>query len=531
MEKRFTDIMDELTPEELDALLDGVEERSDEVSSARINAKVGEKLFGKKEERSKRKRLPRKAFWAIAACIAVIIALGVGTYAYAAEVKEYNAAKEFFMENGLDASGLTRGEIKSVYRDITTESFTYGKTAEVIAHSFVTNSVPGYELSADLRSKEEVEAAWLEYRIAWFNGLKVYPWNEDDTIGTYCLNHEFDDNSHEAMSSDVEKRDGDETVWSVHIDGVYLDVIRTVSDGVIVWGRSMNSQKLPFIAKISDNGKLLWGISPYIDSDWWHICTVSELNNCDIAVIGISSNTALTQPDEDPKWNICYIRYSADGELKQNNKAYVGNGYPRIAAPFGNGCIVALDDGAVFSVDENADFSETAVYSEEGRVYNVKSMIEFGGSLYLSCYSFPDNGGQLGIYGQTSGVQCEASLDEIMCWFDEHKGEDVVRKGYSDELFMQTLRDNFKAILLRIDPDDTEPEIFYSIDGAFGSRLEISEDNELVWYAESIGSAGFFPMLNSHSFEIVCSVTRCVFDQNGQLHLFDDTGELSMIYM
>ena len=36
---------------------------------------------------------------------------------------------EFFNEYGLSTEGLTRGEIKEVYRDITARTFSYSKTA------------------------------------------------------------------------------------------------------------------------------------------------------------------------------------------------------------------------------------------------------------------------------------------------------------------------------------------------------------------------------------------------------------------
>ena len=57
-----------------------------------------------------------KKYGAIAACIALLLSAGLGTYAYAAEVKEYKAAIRFFNEYNLSVEGLTRGEIKNVYR-------------------------------------------------------------------------------------------------------------------------------------------------------------------------------------------------------------------------------------------------------------------------------------------------------------------------------------------------------------------------------------------------------------------------------
>ena len=68
-----------------------------------------------------------------------IIAIGV-------DAKEYKDAIEFFEVNQLSNEGLTRREIKLVYRDIRTNTFKYSKTGEVINNS-LTFKIPGYEIS------------------------------------------------------------------------------------------------------------------------------------------------------------------------------------------------------------------------------------------------------------------------------------------------------------------------------------------------------------------------------------------------
>ena len=61
----------------------------------------------------------------------------------------------FFDENGLSTEGLSREDVKAVYRDITTQCFTYDKTAEVIRRS-----VPGVEISQREPTPEELEELW-----------------------------------------------------------------------------------------------------------------------------------------------------------------------------------------------------------------------------------------------------------------------------------------------------------------------------------------------------------------------------------
>src|SRR5690554_6154096 len=83
----------------------------------------------------------------VAVCtIFVLLIAGFSTYAIAADIREYNEAVTFFLENDLPMEGLSRGEIKKVFRDIRTGTFTYDKTAEVIEKSIIEGSIGGYEI-------------------------------------------------------------------------------------------------------------------------------------------------------------------------------------------------------------------------------------------------------------------------------------------------------------------------------------------------------------------------------------------------
>ena len=91
----------------------------------------------------------------LAACLVLAAMIGVSATAFVAEAKEYNAAVAFFEENGLSLEGLSRAEVKAVYRDITEQRFTYEKTAEVIRRT-----VPGLEIAQAEPTPDEVAALW-----------------------------------------------------------------------------------------------------------------------------------------------------------------------------------------------------------------------------------------------------------------------------------------------------------------------------------------------------------------------------------
>ena len=136
----LNELFDGMDPAQTERLLKGVEP----VKSTRDEVLKLKELAGASCRPERRGlHLGRRAAIAIAACMAVLIALGVGAYAYAEDAKEYKEALMFFEENDLPTEGLTRSEIKKVYRDITTESYTYSKTAEVLAHRNESHSVEG----------------------------------------------------------------------------------------------------------------------------------------------------------------------------------------------------------------------------------------------------------------------------------------------------------------------------------------------------------------------------------------------------
>lgn len=94
----------------------------------------------------KTKRMHSVKRWiAVAACLVLLLSVGLGTYAYAVEVKEYNAAIRFFGEYDLPTEGLSRGDIKAVYRDISTQTFTHSKTEEVIENSLTPEQRQEFE--------------------------------------------------------------------------------------------------------------------------------------------------------------------------------------------------------------------------------------------------------------------------------------------------------------------------------------------------------------------------------------------------
>ena len=143
---------------------------------------------------------------AFAACLIFLCSVGFGSYAYAVGAKEYRAAIIFFDEHDLSTDGLTRGEIRRVYRDIITESFAYDKTAEVLTSHLGTEQIPGIEINQGDLLSEDLEALWTY--IESHNGVQ-----ESDSDGVRYL--EKWDSASNGYS--IQKMEDGVLAWSVPI--------------------------------------------------------------------------------------------------------------------------------------------------------------------------------------------------------------------------------------------------------------------------------------------------------------------------
>ena len=145
MNKSVQELLDGLIAGELDGVIGEIDgETLPDDEKNRIKSLAMEKAgIGK----SSRKIRIRK--WILAAaCIVLTAATLVGCYV--ADEVQYNRAKNFFDLNSLSVEGLDRSEVKRVYRDITTESFSYDRSAGVLGESFsqtATDSIDGIDIS------------------------------------------------------------------------------------------------------------------------------------------------------------------------------------------------------------------------------------------------------------------------------------------------------------------------------------------------------------------------------------------------
>lgn len=452
----------------------------------------------------------------MAACFVLLIITCFGMFAAIAEAKEYKAAVQFFNDYGMSTDGLTRGEIKAVYRDITTKSFTYSKTAEVIRNSISADNVGGYEITQDDPTPEDVKNLWnyKNYTGGFIDSTQTgvhYKYHSEEKMDE-TLGFKIHDKSY------LEKYNGDELLWSVSVSDFWIEDYSIVSDGVIAYGRtdtwSGNQKSHAWMVKIDLDGNIVWEkmLSNEFDGEY----IVAILENADGSYAVFSRG--------DLKY-FCLRQYTADGKETYFHKTEVGNCGIWNAARFEDGYIVQLGSlmeneyANIVKVDYEGNITDSFSYSDEAFYYSITDMIEFNGKIYLSAYAVP----RLSDEELDTGSRYE--LTNVL----EYLLDNNIWEIASEEL-TPMIRDNYTAVLLVCEPKTGKPQEFYSVKGSLGGKLAVSDVGNLLWDVESITSTFYSPQTNMLTFGGTSYVFRYTFDVSGRLMSQEKTDEVVNFY-
>lgn len=462
---------------------------------------VDDDILERSDAPAPRWKAPTFQKWGIlAACAALVVSLAGA--AFAAEAKEYSAAVEFFEDNGLSLEGLSRADVKAVYRDIITQRFTYDKTAEVIEQA-----VLGVEIFQRQPTPEELAELWnrkdprndpsaspfaeLDYRVEIFDKL-------DEELGFKVL-----DKWH------LKHYEGGELVWRAEFDKFGPEGWSPVSEGTAVWGGtptwSSEQTVYSWVARLDEAGTVLW--ERQLDHGFQNESIAAVLDN------GDSTWAVISRGDFQ---YLCLSQYDTDGNELSFYKTEVGNLGIWNAAHLGDGYLIQLgnrtdgENGRLVKLDRDGRLLESFTYQGEDCDYYITGMIEFGGRVCLSAYAVPkqaDEGGR----------------HEIANILDYVFDNDLL--DISNEELTPLVRDNYTAVLLLCGPEGGQPETFYSVKGSLGGELAVNDAGELVWDVESLVETFFSPATSSFTIYGTCQVFRYTFDSAGNLMRQEDTGE------
>ena len=462
--------------------------------------------------RKSRSKLVWVKWGGMAACMVLILSACLGAFAIAAEAKEYETAVQFFQYYDMSTEGLTRGEIKAVYRDITTKSFSYSKTAEVIQSSISPDTVGGYEIPQEDPTPEDVETLWNQKNFTGqFAGdtqmgvhyLYRAEYKEDPALGFEVFDTSY-----------IEKYDGETLLWSVPVPEFRVEGCSTVSDGVIAYGVtdtwSSTQDSYAWMVKIDTDGQFIW--KQMLNHGFENESIAEVVENAD-GSYAIFSRGDLT--------TFCLSQYSVDGEQTSISRTEIGNYGIWNAARLGDGYIVQLgnvllnEHAKIVKVDYEGIITDSFSYSGEDAYYYIADMIEFNGNVYLSAYAVP----KLADEEQSAGGRYEIAA--VLNYLFDNGLWDI-----SSEELTPMVRENYTAMLLVCDPVSGTPQEFYSVKGSLGSELAVSDTGELLWNVESITSTFFSPATSSFTIGGTSCVYQYTFDNSGQLIRQEKTGEI-----
>ena len=472
---------------------------------------------------SKTRKLPR-VFWTVAACLSLVVCISLGAFTIAAEAKEYQDALAFFAEYGLSTEGLTREEIKAIYRDITEEIYGNPKTLEVISGRDISNilgyisdldQIGGYEILQDAPTTEQMGRAEEAFRNGTWTASPAPGIHYDYSIIERTA---ADQNAH----SYVEMYDGHLLKWKVLIDGDFrIERIFPLADGVLVCGEDSeknvwvgdyftNSYHFPAIIKLSTTGQIVFRKS----------CTdlnmPSDIHQAISNADGSMTLFSFYRKTFDGLSSISVEKISADGKVIATGGFSI-NGTVGTACPLGDGYAVQVlsnskyDFPEVVLLDEKLAAVKRFTYGTSREHYYITDMLAVNNKLYLSVYTTPKK--------EVAGIRNE--IGGIL----DHLAENNI-SSISGEDLTPIVRDNYTAMLLVCDTETGTPEVFYSIDGSLGGKLSCSAQGVLYWNVESITSTFYSPATSSFTIGGTCDVYRYAFI--GTKIVQEKTGEITI---
>lgn len=443
--------------------------------------------------------------------VALVLASGYSTYAIANEISEYNDAVKFFKEYNLSTEDLSRSDIKKVYRDIITGSFTYGKTAEVFK-----KSISGYELHQDEPTPEDLEILWAYIKDGRFF-VNEPPKDKDGVSYKYYEKYNYDsDNDNDVFDrSTLEKYINDKLAWSVDFTDFCIQGYVRFGEKVIVYGSDsiLGTGQIShaYLAMIDEGGQVLW------KSRFVH-----GFSNEYIAAVLPGDEEISVFSRGDLRF-MCLTRLDLSGNQIFFNKTDIGNSGVWNAARLGDGYIVQLGShmagqyASIVKVNSDGTIAGAFDYTSDDECYYIRDMIEYNGKIYLSGYSVPVQKANKDHY---IGMRYEIA-DILNYVFDN-----MYLKIPNEEL-TRLVRDNYTAVLLICSPESGQPDTFYTVKGSLGGRLAKSAAGKLLWDVESITDTFFSPATSSFTIGGFSYIYRYTFDDNGNLISQEKTNEIA----
>ena len=451
-----------------------------------------------------------------------IIAIGV-------DAKEYKDAIEFFEVNQLSNEGLTRREIKLVYRDIKTNTFKYSKTGEVINNS-LTFKIPGYEISPIDPKIQDPEYMW-EYWNKILSGKQL----KGSGYKIIYKEAHWENGERIPFENKLIKYEDNEIIWENDIKEYNIEKFRIYDNIIFAFPYSVhtNDYYKKYYADYKEGDYSIIGNLLFIDTESGNIIKQIEYNNANEYLIGSEESKNVVKNDDgtytlisiirtdDHKMYLTLMTFDINAKIISTFKKEINYHIDKIIK-YNDGFLILSGRQLIIKIDKYGNKLEEITYENDKYVYFINDIIEYNGKIYLSTdyvdkekNKSQDYRGN-DIYSETYYIWKYAKENQLLGW---------------DSNLTDIFRKEFHAALLVCEKDDGTPKEFYTIRGAIGDDLYLNEEGKLVWEVDNISCVLFSACTSSFSFGGTCDAYEYIFNVEGKLENIIDINEEKILRM
>ena len=518
MKKDLSEVFDALSPEETGALLSFLPEPPEEAGDEELKARVLSAL-PEKSANGKRSAPRRRIVWLVAAVVLLFTLLGACA---AKEVHDVNEAVKFFDEKGLDRSGLSNGDLKRVYRDITSKRFALPETRSLLAGN-EQSGVPGVEI----REGEIVNRPNWSNVISNFAGVGQDEYVFDTALG-YVFSSSLwgipegeDAYSGTKISAIDDGKTTKETLIPIYANGKWALLC---DEYLTVFGHNPytedieeNERGLPGVVRLTRDLQILWQTSFGRAGRYEDFVCLAELPSSG----GVLLVTNDLYRGVRGKARVFDKNGNLTAEYTGKDRVYFGAAWVLPGERVLLTCVDGKDSEALptdftdtffLELDENLKELSSFSLRETDTAYIFKDVLELGDALYLSGYALP-----VGLLGEEGFVSEAQLLNVLRASSSEMPGSGTL---------LAEAKAVYTAVLMAYSPGENEVKKFYTVPGAEGGALSTDEKGRLVWTVEMLENVKDLPpWSDTFAHDYMYRRYAYLFGKDGRLLQRTDTGE------
>ena len=452
----------------------------------------------------------RMRIFILAAAVLLTAAALIGIPSFALAQKEYSEALAFFRAQALSEKGLSRTEIRMVYKDIEGKTFLLDQTREVILRSIDPGTISGEQIDLEHLTPEQLRNFWsyIGNRYLW-QGKNEPAWAFE--------------NDYEAYSCRISRRENGREVFSVEVPDLYAFGLSRVSGGAVVYGIHGKGSRA-HVAMISDDGTLLWNdLRERYEMRFEFYRGAFEREDGSIVFIGYGRRISV----KERKNTLCFAVYEKSGEERTFVETPLSGTSPSMTSvlPLNNGYLASLrrsparGKDAFVLINGDGSVSELDFYKIGKNNCLIEDVASIGGISFVSVTTVPKS------YVSSGAVDLSDALDVCLSELRAN-GVEPDSSAYASEALARAFSEHIGAMLLIWDAEKGEAREFYKLDGAIAGKIE-EQEGRFVWTVSRPTGIVLEPGYEEPRGTAL--VQNIIFDNNGAFESVDEPGDYQPI--